>query len=186
MTFLQRSTAQQSISYLQFQSPRLQNACLNWQTVPQKPFSASRPQCQCINSAVTDTVIFDFFCLQAGGALCHWLALLRLTEKGWKGWATGGQWNWSSPAGINKWCLRGHIGLSNRAPSGQATLHNSWTGYPRVTGRTIRERRWKWMCTPKGFLAGQIALKRVCRELIRIFCWLYSKAGEQNPICRRR
>lgn len=68
---------------------------------------------------------------------------------------------------INKWWLHSHIGPSNRAPSGQAKLHNSWTGYPRVRARTIRRRSWNQMQTPKGFLTGKIALQ-VWNEL-----WLF-------------
>ena len=128
-TFLQWhfSKGLKHILYLQFHSLCLQNMFLSWKIVPQNPFSVPQPQCLCISGTVIDTVIFDFFCLQAGGALCHWVAALRLTERGWKGSPTGGQWNRSSSASINKWWLHSHIGLSNRAPSGQAMLHNSWT-----------------------------------------------------------
>lgn len=35
---------------------------------------------QSISSIVIDTVIFDFFCLQTGGRLCHYAAALELNK----------------------------------------------------------------------------------------------------------
>lgn len=92
------------------------------------------------------------------------------SPRGWNGSPTGGRWNWSSSASINKWCLHGHIGLSNRAPSGQDMLHNSWTGYPRVRGRTFTTRSWMWTYVPGAILSGLV--QYYYKSIASLWIWI--------------
>lgn len=133
--FSRRSALRWHILYSQFPGLCLQSAVHNWQTAQENPFSVSRSQ----NSPqVIGAAIFDsFVCFRARVALFYWVEALAVhTEARTLQRPVDGVTDPPPSALIND-ASRSHIALSNRAPSGQEVLHNSWIGYPRVRGKDV-------------------------------------------------
>lgn len=180
--FSWRSALRWHILYSQFPALCLQSAVLNWQTAQENPFSVSRSQ----NSPqVIGAAIFDsFVCLRARVALFYWVAAFAAhTEARTLQRPVDGVTDPPPSALIND-ASRSHIALSNRAPSGQEVLHNSWIGYPRVRGKDVCSK-----CLERNICCKSItrhAITKGAKGLVQLECgkFPYSKMlnnGAFNP-----